>query len=66
MQKENFAAEEEIRKLREDVKQEEERIFLLSDKVERNKMADAENGSRTSGLAGRRRKKRQQRFESGG
>ena len=42
VQKENVAAEEEIRKLREDVKQKEERIFLFSDKIERNKMADAE------------------------
>ena len=42
MQKENAAAEEEVRKLRDEVKQKEERILFLSDKVEKNKMADAD------------------------
>ena len=41
MQKENAAAEEAMRKLRDDVKQKEERIFFSSDKVEKNKVADA-------------------------
>ena len=50
MQKENVAAGEEVRKLREDVKQEEERIFFLSDKVEKNKMADAEMAAELQGL----------------
>ena len=50
MQKENVAADKEIRKLREDVKQKEERIFLLSDKVERNKKADAEMAAELQGL----------------
>ena len=50
MQKEKVAAEEEIWKLREDVKQKGERLFLLSDKVERNKMADAEMAAELQGL----------------
>ena len=62
MQKENAAAEEEVRKLRDEVKQKEERIPFLSDKVEKNKMGDARHGSRTSGVAGRRREKSQQCF----
>ena len=50
MQEENAAAEEEMRKLRDDVKQKEERIFFLSDKVEKNKMADAEMAGELQGL----------------
>ena len=34
-----------MRKLRDDVKQKEERILVLSDKVERNKMVDAEKAA---------------------
>ena len=59
MQKENAAADEEVRKLRDKVKQKEERILFLSDEVEKNRMADADMAS---GSAGRRREKEQQCF----
>ena len=66
MQKENVAAEEEMQKLRDDVKQKEERILFLSDKVERNKMVDAKMAAELQEVQAGRRKKRQQRFVSGG
>ena len=50
MQKENAAAEEEVWKLRDEVKQKEERIIFLSDKVEQNKMADADMAAELQGL----------------
>ena len=49
MQKENDAAEEEMRKLREDVKQKEEHILFLPDKVEKNRMADADTAAELQG-----------------
>ena len=42
MQKDSTAAEEEMRKIREEVDRKEERSRLLSNKVDKNKMADAE------------------------
>ena len=42
MHKKNDAAEEEVRKLRDEVKQKEERILFLPDKVEKNRIADAD------------------------
>ena len=45
MQKQNAAGEEEMRKLRGDVKQKEERILFLSDKVEKHKMAVADRAA---------------------
>ena len=50
MQKENVAAKEEMRKQPDYVKQKEERIFFLSDKVAKNKMADAEMAAELQGL----------------
>ena len=50
MQKENAAAEEEMRKLREEDKQKEERILFLSDKVEKNRMAVADMAAELQGL----------------
>ena len=60
-QKENAAAEEEVQGLRDEVKQKEERILFLSVMVEK-KDGGCRHGSRTSGVAGRRREKRQQCF----
>ena len=50
MQKENAASEEEVLKQRDEVKQKEERILFLSDKVEKNKMADADMAAELQGL----------------
>ena len=49
-QKENAAADEEVQKLRDEVKQREERNLFLSDKVENNKMADADMAAELQGL----------------
>ena len=56
--KKNVAAEEEIRKLRDEVNQKEERILCLSDKVERDKMLDAEMAAEFQGLQAGGEKKR--------
>ena len=42
MQKENAAAQEEMRKIRQETGRNEERVRQLSNKVDKNKMADAE------------------------
>ena len=42
LQKDSTAAEEDMRKLQEDSKQMEERVLFLSNKIEKNKMQDAE------------------------
>ena len=42
LQKESAAAQQEMRKIREDIDRNEERFRQLSDKVDKNKMADAE------------------------
>ena len=42
LQKDSIAAEEEMRKLQEEIRKKEERIFFLSDKIAKNKMPDAE------------------------
>ena len=44
------AAEEEMRKLQEELKQKEERILFLSTKVDKNKMADAEMAAEIESL----------------
>ena len=49
LQKENTAATKEMRKIREDIDQKEERLRLLSDKVEQNKRADAEKAAELQG-----------------
>ena len=49
-QKENAAADEEVRKLCDEVKQKEERNLFLSDKVENNKMAQADMAAELQGL----------------
>ena len=41
LQKDSIAAEEEMRKLQEELRQKEERFLFLSNKVDKNKMADA-------------------------
>ena len=56
LQKESTAAQEEMRKIREELVRNEERFRQLSDKVDKNKNGRCRNGSRTSGVAGRRRK----------
>ena len=53
MQKENAAAEEGMQKLRDDVKQEEERTFSVGQSREEQD-GRCRNGSITSGVAGRR------------
>ena len=50
LQKDSIAAEEEMRKLQEELKQKEERISLLSNGVEKNKMADAEMAAELQSL----------------
>ena len=50
LQKDSIAAEEEMRKLQQELGQKEERIFFLSGKVEKNKMADAELAAELQGL----------------
>ena len=50
LQKDSTAAEEEMRKLQEELKRKEERILFLSDKVDENKMADAEMAAESQGL----------------
>ena len=42
LQKDSTAAEEEMRKLQEELKQKEERVLLLSNKIDKNKIQDAE------------------------
>ena len=42
LQKDSIAAEEEMRKLQEEIRQMEERHLLLSNKIHKNKMQDAE------------------------
>ena len=42
MQKDNTAAEEEMRKLQEELKQKEERVLYLSNKIDKTKMQDAD------------------------
>ena len=59
MQKEKAATEDEMRKLRDDVKQKEERILFCRIRS-RNKDGRCRHGSRTSRVVGRRRKKGQQ------
>ena len=56
----------EMRRIREEIDRIEERFRQFSDKVDKNKMADAETAAELQGVAGRIRKKRQQRFPSGG
>ena len=55
MQRESLAAREEMRKIEEEIDWKEERFRLLSDKVDKNRMADAEM---EAGTASWRRKKR--------
>ena len=50
LQKDSTAAEEEMRKLQEELMQKKERIFLLSNGVEKNKMADAEMAAELQSL----------------
>ena len=42
LQKESTATKEEMRKIREEIDRKEERFRLLSDKVDKNRMTDAE------------------------
>ena len=57
MQDESAAAQEEMRKIREEIDRNEERFRQLSDTVDKNKMADAEMAGELQGLqAGRARK----------
>ena len=50
LQKHSTAAKEEMRKIREDIDRKEERFRLLSDKVDKNRMADAEMEAEHEGL----------------
>ena len=50
LQKESLAAREEMRKIREEIEWKEERCTQLSDKVDKNKMADAETEAELQGL----------------
>ena len=50
MQKESAAAQEEMRKIREEIDRNEERFRQLSDKVDKNKMVDAEMAAELQGL----------------
>ena len=56
LQKDSIAAEEEMRKLQEEVRQKEERHLFLSNKIDKNKMQDAEMVAELQNLqaAGRR------------
>ena len=50
LQKDSTAADEEMRKLQEELNQKEERTLFLSNKVDKNKMADAEMAAELQGL----------------
>ena len=50
VQKETAAAREEMRKIREEITQKEERLLLLSDKVDKNEMAETELEAALQGL----------------
>ena len=50
LQKDSIAPEEEMRKLQEELKQKGERILFLSNKVDKNKMADAEMAAELQSL----------------
>ena len=50
LQKDSIAAEEEMRKLQQELRQKEEGIFILSNKVDKNKMADADMGAELQSL----------------
>ena len=52
MQRETAAAEDEIRKIREEILRNEERFRLVSDEVDKNRMADAEVEAELQGLQG--------------
>ena len=61
MQRETVAAEVEMRKIRVEIVRNEERFNrLLSDKVDKNRMAEAEMEAELQGLQAGRRKERQQ------
>ena len=62
MQKESAAAQEEMRRVREEINRNEERFRQLSDKVEKNTMTDAEMAAELRGLQAGREEKRQQCF----
>ena len=49
-ERESLAAKEEMRKLREEIECKEERFSLLADKVDKNRMADAEMEAELQGL----------------
>ena len=57
MQKESAAAQEEMRRIRKEIDRNEERFRQLSDKVDENKMVDAEMAAELQGFVGRRRKR---------
>ena len=50
MQKESLAAREEMRKIKEEIDWKEERFRLLSERVDKNRMADAEMEAEVQGL----------------
>ena len=50
MQKDSIAAEEEMRKIQGELRRKEERIFFLSNNVDKNKMADAEMAAELQSL----------------
>ena len=50
LQKESFAGKKEMRKIREEIDWKEGRFRLLSDKVDKNRMADAEMEAELLGL----------------
>ena len=51
MHKESAAAQEKMRKIREEIDRNEERFRQMSDKMEKINMVDAEMAGRTSGIA---------------
>ena len=50
MQKDSTAAEEEMRKLREELEQKEERVLFLSNKIDKNEMQGAEMAAELESL----------------
>ena len=62
MLEESVDAEEEMRKVCEEIIQKEERLLLLSKKVDNQSDGNSGMGRRASGLAGLGGKKRQQRL----
>ena len=50
MQKKSSAADEEMRKLQEELKQKEECLLFLSNKIDKNKMLDAEMAAELQSL----------------